>query len=122
MSDTVHTAGQPTPKGAVLLTIGGTVAALGVASCCALPLLFASLGIGAAWLGGVGSMAAPHRQLLLVASAALLAGGGLLLARQQRAARACRAGSACASPAMRVATFAGLVAGIALLCGGYAYG
>jgi mercuric ion transport protein len=39
--------GQPTRGfGAVLLTLGGVVAAFGVASCCGLPFILATLGLG----------------------------------------------------------------------------
>lgn len=65
--------------GAVALTLGGLVAAFGVASCCGLPLMLATLGLGTAWLGGFAWLAAPHRPLLLAASALYLAGAAVLL-------------------------------------------
>lgn len=55
---------------AVALTVGGLVAAFGVASCCALPFLLATAGVGAAWLGGIALLAAPHRPFLVAAAAA----------------------------------------------------
>lgn len=48
-----------------LLTLSGTAAALGLASCCALPMLLYSVGIGTAWLSGIGLFAIAHNQLLL---------------------------------------------------------
>src|ERR1700736_4589567 len=37
--------------GATLLTLAGVVGAFGVASCCGLPFLLATFGLGTAWLG-----------------------------------------------------------------------
>ena len=54
--------GQPTRGfGTVALTLGGLVAAFVVASCCGLPFLLATAGLGTAWLGGFALLAAPHR-------------------------------------------------------------
>jgi mercuric ion transport protein len=83
--------------GAFLLAAGGVAAAFGTASCCALPLLLGSLGIGSAWLVAVAWFAAPHRLALLgIAVACLGAGGSLLLWRRRRVA-GCPSG-ACGSP------------------------
>ena len=49
---------------ALLLAAGGVTAAFGAASCCALPLLLGSLGLGSAWLVTVAWIAAPHRVAL----------------------------------------------------------
>src|SRR5215472_10946782 len=60
---------QPTRgSGAVLLTLGSLFAAFGVASCCGLPFMLATLGLGTAWLGGFALLAAPHRLFLLAAA------------------------------------------------------
>ncbi|HEV2300480.1 MAG TPA: mercuric transporter MerT family protein [Stellaceae bacterium] len=106
--------------GAVLLTLGGLTAAFGVAACCALPLLLTAMGVGAAWLGGIALLAAPHRLFLLAAASLCFAGAAVLLWRQHRAL-ACTPGVVCARPAMRGITVIGLVAGLALLCLGLAY-
>jgi mercuric ion transport protein len=105
--------------GAVTLTVGGLVAAFGVASCCGLPLILATLGLGTAWLGGFALLAAPHRLLLLTAATLCLASGGFLLWRQRVVV--CAPGAACTRPAVRGATAIGLLIGIALLYLGYAY-
>jgi mercuric ion transport protein len=107
--------------GPVLLTLGGLAAAFGVASCCALPLLLTTLGLGTAWLGGVALLAAPHRPLLLTAAALCLLGGAALLWWQRRAAAVCAPGAVCARPAVRGATAVGLLLGLVLLTLGYAY-
>jgi mercuric ion transport protein len=109
------------PLSAALLTISGVAAAFGLASCCALPLLLAGVGIGTAWLGGVGLMTAPHRVGLIIISAVLLTGGAVLLLHQKRVVTACGHGGDCAPPALRVLTLAGLIIGAGLLWAGYTY-
>ena len=106
--------------GAVLLTLAGIGSAFAVASCCALPILFAAAGLGAAWLGGIAEMAAPYRVPLIALSATSLAGGGAVLWRQRISAY-CAAGAVCARPAVRGATAVMLLLGVVLLYLGYAY-
>jgi mercuric ion transport protein len=103
-----------------LLTLTGLAAAFGVASCCALPLLLATAGLGTAWLGGIALLAAPHRPFLLAASTLCLLGGAVLLWRQ-RTVTACAPGALCARPGVRGLTLAGLLLGLVLLYLGYAY-
>ncbi len=76
----------PAPDtGALLLAAGGFAAAFGAASCCALPLLLGSLGLGSAWLLALAWVAAPHRiALLAIAIVCLVSGGGVLLWRRHR--------------------------------------
>lgn len=115
----------PTPKRAVpsasILTLGGLAAAFGLASCCALPFLLATLGLSTAWLTGVALLATPHRGLLMAVGAVCLLGGAVLLWREQRAAAACEPGRACAPPWVRALTLIGLLAGAGLLWAGYTY-
>jgi len=106
---------------AALLTAGGIAVAFGVAACCGLPFILASLGLSAAWLSGVALLAAPHRQLLVPLAALLLLAGAFALCRQHRAAVACRVDGVCARPAARLMTLAGLVTGTALFVTGYLY-
>ena len=108
------------PLAAPLLTLGGLAAAFGAASCCGLPFLLASAGLGTAWLGGIALIADPVKPWLLGVGAAALASATLLLARQQWV-RVCRPGAACAHPATRALTLLGLLAGTALLYVGYRY-
>ena len=107
-------------SGAVLLTAGGLAAAFAVASCCGLPFILATLGLGTAWLYGVAVLAAPHRPVLLAVAAACLVGGAVLLWRQRQASALCTAG-VCTKPAARGLTTVGLLAGFVLLYLGYAY-
>jgi mercuric ion transport protein len=104
----------------VALTAAGVVAAFGVASCCGLPLLLATAGLGTAWLGGFALMAAPHRMFLLAAATVGLMGAAVLLWRQ-RSLTVCTPGAICARPAVRSVTLAFLLVGLTLLYLGFAY-
>lgn len=108
-------------RGAALLAIGGIAGAFGVAACCALPILLASLGIGAAWLGGVASITAPYRDLLLWLSALSLAASAILLFRMQRTAFACGSDGVCIPRWLRALLLLGLLGGATLLWLGYSY-
>ena len=82
----LSTAPQDRPArgtGPVLLTLAGLVAAFGIASCCGLPFMLATLGLGTAWLGSFALLAAPHRVFLRATAAVCLAGGAGLLWRQR---------------------------------------
>lgn len=79
---------------ALILAAGGLAAAFGAASCCALPLLLGSLGVGSAWLVAVAWVAAPHRlALLLAAGVCLISAGGVLVLRGRVAG--CTPGMSC---------------------------
>ena len=112
---------SPGSPWASLLTFAGVAAAFGLASCCALPLLLTTVGLGTAWLGGVALFAEPHRALLLAVRALCLSGGAAFLWRQQRAASRCGPDGVCTPPAVRLLTFVGLLLGAGLLWAGYAY-
>ena len=107
--------------GAALFTVAGLAAAFGLASCCALPILLTTLGLGTAWLGAVATMAAPHRAVLTGIGALSLLGGAALLWRQQRAAMTCGPTGSCTPVSVRLATLVGLVLGAVLLWAGYTY-
>jgi mercuric ion transport protein len=84
--------------GALLLAAGGLAAAFGAASCCALPLLLGSLGLGTAWLVTVAWFAAPHRLALLAIAIICLGSGCAVLLRRRRRMAACAPSAACGSP------------------------
>ena len=105
--------------GALLLEAGGVAAAFGAASCCALPLLLGSLGLGGAWLATVAWLAAPHRLALLAVAVVGLAAGGLLFWRGRRMT-ACGTG-ACRSPATTAGMAALLSLGTVLVVLGWIY-
>jgi len=106
--------------GSVLLTVSGLTAAFGVASCCGLPFLLATVGLGTAWLTSFALLAAPQRALLLAVGAVCLATGAVLFWRQPRTV-ACSPGLLCSRRAVRSFTLAGLLLGVFLLYLGYAY-
>ncbi|MBU6207519.1 MAG: mercuric reductase [Alphaproteobacteria bacterium] len=107
--------------GATFLSLSGIAAAFGAASCCALPTLFATVGISSAWMAGIGSLALPHHDLLLVLGAIGLAGGAFQLVQMQRRALRCGGKSVGVPRWLLVVFLFGLVSGAALLYLGYAY-
>src|SRR5258708_7658730 len=107
-------------SGAVFLALGGLVAAFGVASCCGLPFLLATFGLGTAWLSGFALLAAPHRLLLLAVATLCLGSAAVLLWGQGRAVT-CTPGAICTRPAIRGFTVISLLVGLALLYLGYTY-
>jgi mercuric ion transport protein len=106
--------------GALLLAAGGLAAAFGAASCCGLPLLLGSLGLGSAWLVAVAWIAAPHRLALLIAAVVCLVGAGGLFVWRRRAA-ACTPGVACGGPVTTALLICVLSAGAVLALLGYLY-
>jgi mercuric ion transport protein len=106
--------------GAVAMTAAGLVAAFGDVSCCGLPLLFATAGLGTAWLGGFAVIAAPHRVFLLAAATVCLVGAAVLLWRQPSII-VCAPGAICSRPAVRGVTLVGRLVGFAFLYLGYGY-
>lgn len=62
-------------KAPLIVAGGGLTAAFCAASCCGLPVLLGSLGLGSGWLVAIAWIAAPHRIALLIAAAILLLGG-----------------------------------------------
>jgi len=124
MTDNTQTA-APEPAtarqtGALLLAAGGLTAAFGAASCCALPLLLGSLGLGSAWLGTVAWLAAPHRlALLTVAVVCLVSGGGVFLWRRRVAV--CAQGAACGRPGITALVTGTLSLGAVLVVLGFMF-
>lgn len=111
----------PAAPGASLLAATGFAAAFGLASCCALPMAFATLGVGAAWFGNIATLAAPHRTVLMIVAVASLLGGAVVLWREQHRAATCGPNGVCTPPAVRLMTLIGLVIGVGLLWAGYTY-
>ncbi len=107
--------------GAALFTGAGIAAAFGLASCCALPMTLATMGVGSAWLGSVATLAGPYRAILTGVAALSLIGGAVLLWRQQRAAMTCGPDGVCTPRYVRLATLVGLMLGTVLLWAGYTY-
>ena len=117
------TSSQPAPlrdTGALILAAGGLAAGFGAASCCALPLLLGSIGLGSAWLAAVAWLAAPHRIALVVAAAACLLGAGSLFVWRRRTV-ACAPGVRCGHPAATALLMFVLSAGTVLAVLGFMY-
>jgi mercuric ion transport protein len=118
--------GVPKPKplgeaGATLLVIGGFATAFGAASCCALPILLASLGLGSAWLGSLALLAGPHRLVLLAAAVVCLVSGGGMVLWRRRAAIACAPGATCGRSVVTGLTMGILALGVVLTVLGYVF-
>lgn len=111
---------RPRDTGALFLAAGGFAAAFGVASCCALPLLLGSVGLGSAWLITVAWLAAPYRIALLIIAASCLAGGAGVFFWRRRTA-ACITGAACARPVSTALVVGILSLGAVLAVLGYWY-
>jgi mercuric ion transport protein len=112
----------PRDTGALLLAAGGFAAAFGAASCCALPVLLGSLGLGSAWFVTLAWLAAPHRvALLAIAIVCLASGGGVLLWRHHRMA-VCVPGAACGRPVITILVTGILSLGTVLVVLGFLSG
>lgn len=105
---------------ALILAAGGFAAAFGAASCCALPLLLGSFGVGSAWLVAVAWVAAPHRlALLLAAGICLISAGGVFVLRSRVAT--CTPGMSCRRPATTALLVCMISLGAVLAVLGYLY-
>lgn len=78
-----------------LVALGGILGAIAASSCCVIPLILFSLGIGGAWIGNLTALA-PYKPLFVAGTAGLLGYGFYLVYWKPR--RACAAGAACARP------------------------
>ena len=105
---------------ALILAAGGLAAAFGAASCCALPLLLGSLGLGSGWLVAVGWVVAPHRLALLLAAVICLIGAGGVFVWRRRVA-ACTPGMSCGRPATTTLLVCVISLGAVLAVLGYLY-
>ncbi|MHB0975125.1 MAG: mercuric transporter MerT family protein [Thiobacillus sp.] len=85
---------------------GGVIGTLLASVCCLGPLVLVLLGVGGAWVSGLGALY-PFKPYLLAATAAFLAWSGTMLYRPKKA---CAIGSLCANPrlmrAQRIAFWA----------------
>ncbi len=77
------------------MATGGLLGALAASSCCILPLVLFSLGIGGAWIGNFTRLA-PFQPYFLAATIVFLGTGYWLVNRAS--ARACVDGEACSHP------------------------
>lgn len=87
-----------------LAALGGVLGALAASSCCVLPLVLFSVGVGGAWIGNLTALA-PYQPIFAAFTIAVL---GVGFYRVYRARRACAEGGACARPLPSLFVTAGL--------------
>lgn len=76
-------------------TAGGAVGALGIASCCLLPLILLSLGFGGTWMGSLAALT-PFKPLFIVLTATMLGYGHYIVYFAPK--RTCAESGACPTP------------------------
>jgi mercuric ion transport protein len=78
-----------------LIAVGGILGALAASSCCIVPLILFSVGIGGAWIGNLTALA-PFKPFFVAGTTGLLGYGFYLVHRKPR--RDCADDAACARP------------------------
>lgn len=78
-----------------LVAVGGILGAIAASSCCIVPLILFSLGIGGAWIGNLTALV-PYKPLFVTGTAGVLGYGFNLVYWKPR--RACADDAACARP------------------------
>src|SRR5216683_6741942 len=78
-----------------LIAVGGIFGALAASSCCIVPLILFSIGIGGAWIGNLTALA-PYKPLFVAGTAGVLGYGFYLIYWKPR--RTCADDAACARP------------------------
>lgn len=78
-----------------LVAVSSILGAIAASSCCIVPLILFSLGIGGAWIGNLTALA-PYKPLFVAGTAGLLGYGFYLVYWRPR--RACADGAACERP------------------------
>ncbi len=78
-----------------LVAAGGILGAIAASSCCIIPLILFSLGIGGAWIGNLTALA-PYKSIFVTGTAGVLGYGFYLVYWKPR--RACASGAACTRP------------------------
>lgn len=101
-----------------LLAAGGILGAIAASSCCIVPLLLFSLGIGGAWIGNLTALA-PYQPLFVAATVAVLGYGFYLVYRKPK--QACAEGDACARPLPKRAVKLGLWSATVLVVAAVAF-
>lgn len=103
--------------GLKLAAFGGVLGALAASSCCILPLVLFSAGIGGAWIGNLTALA-PYQPAFAAFTLAVL---GLGFWRIYGPRRACAEGEACARPMPNRSVKAGLWLATALIAAALAF-
>lgn len=100
-----------------LFAAGGILAALGASSCCVLPLLLFSLGVGGAWIGNLTALSR-YQPVFVAAALGFLAVG---FWRVYRRPKQCASDSACARPRSNRAVKIGLWTAAVLIVAAVAF-
>ena len=101
-----------------LVTVGGVLGALAASSCCIVPLILFSLGIGGAWMGNLTALA-PYKPIFIAITVGLLGYGFYLVYWKSK--RACADGAACARPLPNRFVKLGLWAATVLVAAAFAF-
>lgn len=101
-----------------LVTVGGILGALAASSCCIVPLVLFSVGIGGAWIGNL-TVLAPYKPIFIAATVGFLGYGFYLVYWKPR--RACADGAACARPLPNRFVKLGLWAASVLVAAAFAF-
>ncbi len=104
-------AGSGSGLGLKLTALGGVLGALAASSCCVLPLVLFSVGVGGAWIGNLTALA-PYQPVFAAFTLAVL---GLGFWRIYGPRRACAEGEPCARPMPNRSVKAGLWLATALI-------
>src|SRR6516162_3586019 len=89
----LHSLRKPLPTRSRPHMGGGVIGALAASSCCILPVVLFSLGIGGAWIGNFTQLA-PYQPYFIAATLALIGTGYWLVYRSSKVV--CAAGEGCA--------------------------
>ena len=103
-----------TQLGQRVAAAGGVLAALAASSCCVLPLILFSFGVGGAWIGNLTSLA-KYQPCFIAATIAFLGCGYWLVYRTSKLA--CAEREACARPLPGRFVKAGLIIATLLVIG-----
>jgi mercuric ion transport protein len=90
--------GRNVGRKAGIAAAGGVLGSLAAMSCCIMPLVLFTLGIGGAWIGNLTALA-PYQPIFIGITLGFLATGYYLVYRKPRVA--CAEGEACARPLPR---------------------
>jgi mercuric ion transport protein len=104
--------------GTGVFATGGVLGALAASSCCIVPLVLFTLGVGGAWIGNLTALA-PYQPLFIALTLGFLGAGFFLVYRQPKSM--CADASACARPASRRAVKAALWSATLLVAAAMAF-
>ena len=105
-------------RGQKLAAVGGVIGALAASSCCILPVILFSFGIGGAWIGNFTQLA-PYQPYFIAATLASIGTGYWLVYRSSKVA--CAAGEACARPLSNRLVKIALIAATVIVIAAWAF-